>query len=202
MQRRQLLSLPALALVAGRSSHAQTPASPVRTRVETALGAFVISVDPARAPATVANYLAYVDQRWLDGGKVYRIVTPANQPADTPHKIEVVQWGMDLPDGKAPPLPAIEHETTRQSGLLHLNGTMSMARSTPGSAASEYFICIGDQPELDFGGRRNPDGQGFAAFGQVIEGMAVVLAIYRKAQAEQYLKPPIGVRSVRRLAAA
>ena len=202
MQRRQLLTLPALALLAGQSARAQAPAAPVRTRVETALGAFVIAVDPARAPLTVANYLAYVDQRWLDGGKVYRIVTPANQPADTPHKIEVVQWGMDLPDGKAPPLPPIEHETTQQSGLLHQNGTISMARSTPGTAASEYFICIGDQPELDFGGRRNPDGQGFAAFGQVVEGMAVVRAIYAKAQAEQYLKTPIAVRSVRRVAAA
>ena len=202
MHRRQLLTLPALALVAGRSSRVQAAAAPVRTRVDTPLGAFVIAVDPARAPVTVANYLAYVDQRWLDGGKVYRIVTPANQPADTPHKIEVVQWGMDLPDGKAPPLPPIEHETTQLSGLLHRNGTVSMARSTPGTAASEYFICIGDQPELDFGGGRNPDGQGFAAFGQVVEGMTVVQAIYRKAQAEQYLKTPIVVRTVRRLAVA
>lgn len=201
MQRRQLLTLPALALVAGQSTQAQAPVGPVRTRVDTALGSFVIAVDPARAPLTVANYLAYVDQRWLDGGKVYRIVTPANQPVDTPHKIEVVQWGMDLPEGKAPPLPPIEHETTQQSGLLHRNGTVSMARSTPGTAASEYFICIGDQPELDSGGRRNPDGLGFAAFGQVVEGMAVVQAIYRKAEAEQYLKTPIVVRGVRRVPA-
>jgi peptidyl-prolyl cis-trans isomerase A (cyclophilin A) len=202
MQRRQLLTLPALALVAGRPARAQAPASPVRTRVDTPLGAFVIAVDPARAPLTVANYLAYVDRRWLDGGKVYRIVTPANQPADTPHKIEVVQWGMDLPDGQAPPLPPIEHETTQQSGLLHHNGTVSMARSAPGTAASEFFICIGEQPELDFGGARNPDGLGFAAFGQVVEGMAVVQAIYRKAQVDQYLKAPIGVRTVRRLPAS
>lgn len=202
MHRRQILTLPALALLAAQRSRAQIPTAPVRTRVDTALGAFVIAVDPARAPATVANYLAYVDQRRLDGGKVYRIVTPANQPAETPHKIQVVQWGMDLPDGKAPPLPPIEHESTQQSGLLHRNGTVSMARSTPGTAASEYFICIGDQPELDFGGGRNPDGQGFAAFGQVVEGMAVVQAIYRKAQADQYLKAPIVVRTVRRLAAA
>ncbi|MEQ1684375.1 MAG: peptidylprolyl isomerase [Burkholderiaceae bacterium] len=201
MQRRDVLSLSALAFGAGRSAHAQGTGTRVLTRVETALGAFVIAVDTARAPVTVANYLAYVDQRWLDGGKVYRIVTPANQPADTPHKIEVVQWGMDLPDEKAPPLPPIEHETTQQTGLLHRNGTVSMARSTPGTAASEYFICIGDQPALDFGGGRNPDGLGFAAFGQVVEGMAVVQAIYRKAQAEQYLKTPIAVRSVRRVAA-
>ena len=202
MHRRQLLTLPALALVAGHTARAQAQAGTLLTRVNTALGAFVIAVDPARAPVTVANYLAYVDQRWLDGGKVYRIVTSANQPSDTPHKIQVVQWGMDLPDGKEPPLPGIEHETTQQSGLLHRNGTVSMARSTLGTAASEYFICIGDQPELDFGGRRNPDGQGFAAFGQVVEGMAVVQAIYRKAQAEQYLKTPIVVRTVRRLAVA
>jgi peptidyl-prolyl cis-trans isomerase A (cyclophilin A) len=202
MQRRNVLSLSALAFGAGRSAHAQGAPTRVLTRVETALGAFVIAVDTARASVTVVNYLAYVDQRWLDGGKVYRIVTSANQPADTPHKIEVVQWGMDLPDDKAPPLPPIEHETTQQSGLLHRNGTVSMARSTPGTAASEYFICIGDQPELDFGGGRNPDGLGFAAFGQVVEGMAVVQAIYRKAQAEQYLKTPIVVRTVRRVPGA
>jgi peptidyl-prolyl cis-trans isomerase A (cyclophilin A) len=202
MQRRDLLSLSALALVASRSALAQGGAGRVLTRVDTALGAFVIAVDPARAPRTVTNYLAYVDQHWLDGAAVYRIVTPANQPSDTKHKIEVVQWGMDLPDDKAPPLPPIEHETTQQTGLLHRDGTVSMARSAPGTAAGEFFICIGDQPELDFGGRRNPDGQGFAAFGQVVEGMAVVQAIYRKAQVEQYLKPPIVVRSVRRVPAA
>jgi peptidyl-prolyl cis-trans isomerase A (cyclophilin A) len=201
MQRRDVLSLSALTLVAGRSVLAQGTGTRVLTRVDTALGAFVIAVDTARAPLTVANYLAYVDQHWLDGGAVYRIVTKANQAADTKHKIEVVQWGMDLPDDKAPPLPPIEHETTQQTGLLHRNGTVSMARSAPGTAAGEYFICIGDQPELDFGGGRNPDGQGFAAFGQVVEGMAVVQAIFRKAQAEQYLKPPIAVRSVKRVVA-
>ena len=201
MQRRDVLSISVLAFTASRSARAQSAVTRVLTRVDTALGAFVIAVDTARAPLTVANYLAYVDQHWLDGGSVYRIVTPANQPSDTKHKIEVVQWGMDLPDGKAPPLPPIEHETTQQTGLLHRNGTVSMARSTPGTAAGEYFICIGDQPELDFGGGRNPDGLGFAAFGQVVEGMAVVQAIYRKAQAEQYLKPPIAVRSVKRVVA-
>ncbi len=201
MQRRDVLSWSALVLVAGRSAHAQDKGQ-VLTRVVTALGAFVIAVDPARAPITVANYLAYVDKQWFDGGAVYRIVTPANQPSDTPHKIEVVQWGMYLADDKDPPRPPIEHETTQQTGLLHRDGTVSMARSAPGTAASELFICIGDQPELDFGGRRNPDGLGFAAFGQVVQGMAVVQTIYRKAQTEQYLKPPIVVRSVRRVPTA
>lgn len=174
-------------------------AAPVLTRVETSLGAFVIAVDPARAPITVANYLAYVDSRRLDGGSVYRIVTLDNQPAETRYKIEVVQWGMNNPDDQTPPLPPIAHETTRDTGLHHLDGTVSMARNGPGSAAAEFFICIGDQPELDFGGRRNPDGQGFAAFGRVVSGQDVVMAIYRHAAPEQRLKQPIAVMSVRRI---
>jgi peptidyl-prolyl cis-trans isomerase A (cyclophilin A) len=201
MRRRSLLALPVAAMFAA-GARADTPSSSVRTRVETDLGGFVIEVDPAVAPLTVANYLAYVEHKFLDGGAVYRIVTLANQAPQTRHRIEVVQWGMNLADGRAPPLPPIVHETTRATGLRHLDGTVSMARSTPGSAASEFFICIGDQPELDFGGGRNPDGQGFAAFGQVVAGQDVVRALHAKGQdATQYLMPPIGVRSVRRIAA-
>lgn len=171
----------------------------VRTRVETALGSFVIAVDPAVAPITVANYLAHVDGHHLDGGAVYRVVTLANQPPDTPYKIEVVQWGMNQGEGKPSPFPPIAHESTRQTGLRHVDGTVSMARNVVGSATAEYFICIGDQPELDFGGRRNPDGQGFAAFGRVVEGMDVVRALHAKGTAVQMLPQPILVRTVRRI---
>jgi peptidyl-prolyl cis-trans isomerase A (cyclophilin A) len=147
----------------------------------------------------VANYLAYVDAGHLDGGSVYRIVTPGNQQPGTAHKVEVVQWGMNLPDDQPAPLPPIRHETTQQTGLRHRDGTVSMARNAPGTATAEFFICIGDQPELDHGGRRNPDGQGFAAFGQVVEGRDVLQALYARAQADPYLKPPITVTRVRRL---
>jgi len=201
MERRKLLALPAAWLVPAAGARAATPGGVVRTRVETELGAFVIEVDPAVAPLTVANYLAYVDGRLLDGGSVYRVVTLANQAPETKHKIEVVQWGLNLADGKAPPLPPIAHETTRETGLRHRDGTVSMARSTPGSATSEFFICIGDQPELDFGGGRNPDGQGFAAFGRVVAGQDIVRALHSRGQASQYLAPPIAVSSVRRIAA-
>jgi len=173
----------------------------VYTQVETALGRFVIAVDPEHAPVTVANYLAYVDAGQLDGGTVYRIVTPANQPPTTAHKIEVVQWGRGQRGDEPAPRPPIAHETTQQTGLRHRDGTVSMARSSPGSATAEFFICIGDQPALDFGGGRNPDGQGFAAFGQVVVGLDIVQALYAQGQAEQYLKPPIAVRRVRRLRA-
>lgn len=172
----------------------------MQTLVDTEAGAFVIEVDTEIAPVTVANYLAYVDRKLLDGGSVYRVVTLANQPPETKHKIEVVQWGMNLPDDQPPPLPPIAHETTRETGLRHLDGTVSMARDKPGSAASEFFICIGSQPELDFGGGRNPDGQGFAAFGQVVSGQEVVRALHSMGQAKQYLSQPVAVRSVRRLA--
>ena len=202
MQRRRLLAFSVAALGWRGSASAAGGAAvggAILTRVDTALGSFEITVDPAVAPRTVANYLAYVDGGHLDGGSVYRIVTLANQAPDTRHKIEVVQWGMNLPDGKAPPFAPIAHESTRESGLRHLDGTVSMARSSPGSAASEFFICIGDQPELDFGGRRNPDGQGFAAFGRVTQGREVVQALHARGGARQILDEPIPIRAVRRI---
>jgi peptidyl-prolyl cis-trans isomerase A (cyclophilin A) len=84
------------------------------------------------------------------------------------------------------------------TGLHHLNGTLSMARSEPGTATSEFFICIGDQPELDFEGRRNPDGAGFAAFGRVVKGMNVVRAIQQQQDRKQYLIEPVKISSIRR----
>jgi len=173
----------------------------VLTEVDTELGRFVIAVDTAVAPITVANYLAYVDAGYLDKGAVYRIVNAANQTPETKHKIDVVQWGMNTPDEKPSLFPPIVHENTRMSGLRHLDGTVSMARNGPGTATAEFFICIGPQPALDFGGGRNPDGQGFAAFGQVVAGRDVVQAIHGKAQAKQFIDPTIAVRSVRRTAA-
>jgi peptidyl-prolyl cis-trans isomerase A (cyclophilin A) len=196
MHRRHLLALSAAAFAWRGSASAATT---LLTRVDTALGSFVIAVDPAVAPRTVANYLAYVDGHWLDGGSVYRVVTLANQTPDTRHKIEVVQWGMKLDDAKAPPFAPIPHESTRETGLRHLDGTVSMARSEPGTAASEFFICIGDQPELDFGGRRNPDGQGFAAFGRVTQGRDVVQALHARGTVQQFLDKPIPIRNVRRV---
>jgi peptidyl-prolyl cis-trans isomerase A (cyclophilin A) len=198
-RRRALQAAGSLAAIAALPAVAQPSRGPVRTRVETALGAFVVEVNPAVAPITVANYLAHVDGAFLDGGSVYRLVTLANQAAATTHKIEVVQWGRNEPEGKTPPFLPIAHETTQQTGLRHRDGTVSMARSTPGSASAEFFICIGDQPALDFGGGRNPDGQGFAAFGQVVEGMDVVRRLHAQGKPEQFLKEPIAVVRVRRV---
>lgn len=163
-----------------------------RVMLITPLGSIRVCVDVRSAPVTAANFLAYVDGGHLDGTSFYRIVRSDNQPADTAAKIEVVQFGYPMQgDVYTGPFPCIPHETTRATGLSHRDGTISMARMEPGTAGSGFFICIGDQPELDFGGRRQPDGLGFAAFGRVDEGMDVVRAILSRAEPTQLVSNPI-----------
>ncbi len=152
--------------------------APVRVRIVTDSGAITVELAPDKAPVTVANFLRYVDDKRYDGGSFYRAVTLQNQlPADKQPQIEVIQGGIDADSSKR--LPPITHETNDRSGIRHTDGVISMARGTPGSATSEFFFVINNQPALDFGGKRNPDGQGFAAFGHVIDGMNVVRAIQR-----------------------
>lgn len=164
---------------------------PVSVVIQTELGAFTVSVETENAPITAANFLAYVDGGYIDNSTAYRIVTMANQPADTIHKIEVVQWGPQASEAAPSAFPPIPHETTDQTGLRHKHMTISMARFDPGTASSEFFICIGDQPQLDFGGMRNPDGQGFAAFGTVTAGQDVVLKIFATAATTEYPENPV-----------
>jgi len=175
------------------------PPVPVSVAIETELGAFTLSVDTDNAPITAHNFLAYVDGGHLDRSTAYRIVTMANQPAETVHKIEVVQWGPQASDENPSAFPPIAHESTVQTGLLHKHMTISMARFDPGTASSEFFICIGDQPQLDFGGMRNPDGQGFAAFGTATEGEDTVLKIFATATATETHENPVKFRKCYRL---
>ena len=93
---------------------------------------------------------------------------------------------------------AIALERTSDTGLRHTDGTLSMARAGPDTAQSQFFVCIGEQPALDFGGHRNPDGQGFAAFGRVTEGMDIVRQIQGGALEGQRLVEPIRIESIRR----
>ncbi|ADV83918.1 peptidylprolyl isomerase [Terriglobus saanensis] len=161
--------------------------------LHTDLGDIELEADARQAPATTANFLRYVNGGFYDGGAFHRTVTPQNQP-DNLIKIEVIQAGIN-PDLEKKIFPAIGLERTNKTGLHHVNGTVSMARNVPNSATSEFFICIGDQPELDFGGKRNPDGQGFAAFGHVVRGMSVVRKIQLSSAEAQKLTPPIGILS-------
>jgi len=152
-----------------------TAAETINLLMKTSAGDITLELYPEAAPITVANFLRYVDGGYYDSGRFYRVVRLDNQ-AQNNIKIEVVQGGL-MPDENGGPFPPIIHETTEDTGILHTDGVISMARSEPGSATSEFFICINNQPELDFGGMRNPDGQGFATFGKVTSGMDVVRQI-------------------------
>jgi peptidyl-prolyl cis-trans isomerase A (cyclophilin A) len=166
--------------------------TPVRVLVQTELGDIMLEVDRARAPITSANFLRYLDAGQYDGGMFHRTVKMDNQP-DSAVKIEVIQAGVNPDRGKDgfPPIPL---ERTSATGLRHTDGAISMARGQPDSATSGWFICINDQPSLDFGGARNPDGQGFAAFGRVVQGMDIVRKIHHAPNTDaQRLTPPITI---------
>lgn len=163
--------------------------------INTSLGNIRIELYPEKAPVTVTNFLKYVDHQMYDGTSFFRVCTPENEK-DRKIRIEVIQGGEIAEEKQFEPIPI---ETTKQTGILHRNGTISMARDTPDSATSSFFICIGDQPELDFAGKRNPDGQGFAAFGKVKMGIKVVRNIQKQKENDQRLIEPVSIYSVRRM---
>lgn len=168
--------------------------------VSTDRGDIQLELYPEKAPVTCKNFLKYVDENKYNGAIFYRVVRLNNQPTNKV-KIEVIQGG--LQNDTTGNFPPIAHESTNMTGIKHVNGTLSMARTIPGSATSEFFICINDQPELDYNGKRNPDGQGFAAFGKVISGMNIVQKIQQEKTGEgdkiQSLKTPVKIISMRRI---
>jgi peptidyl-prolyl cis-trans isomerase A (cyclophilin A) len=163
--------------------------STVPVIIETEMGAIEVELAAGKAPLSSANFLRYVDAGLYDNGLFHRTVTPGNQPNNTV-KIEVIQAGA-APGVK--PFPAIPLERTSVTGLKHLDGTISMARAAADSADMDFFICVGDQPALDFGGKRNPDGQGFAAFGRVTKGMEIVRKIQAAPAKGQQLTAPVRI---------
>ena len=160
-------------------------------KMETSLGTITLQLFPKKAPTTVKNFLSYIQQSRYDECHFYRVVHSNNQPKNK-ILIEVIQGGLGI-DKHPLKLKSITHENTDQTNILHKNGTISMARLEPGTASSEFFICINDQPELDYGGKRNPDGQGFAAFGQVIKGMEIVKKIQMLESKDQILNDSIPI---------
>jgi Peptidyl-prolyl cis-trans isomerase (rotamase) - cyclophilin family len=166
--------------------------------VVTDLGEIEMEIDVAKAPATAGNFLKYVDAGLYDGGLFHRTVRPDNQ-REKPVKIAVIQGAANA-TRKSEFFPPIPLERTNTTGLQHKDGTVSMARDArPDTATEEFFICVGDQPELDFGGKRNPDGQGFGAFGRVVRGMDVVRRIQGSPADGETLRPPIKIIRVTRV---
>jgi len=163
--------------------------------IETNLGEITIELYEKQAPITTQNFIKYIEEDRYKGSTFYRVVTQNNQP-NSKVKIEVIQGGL-YEDDHPQNLPPIPHENTQQTGVLHLDGVISMARYEPGTATFEFFICVGDNPSLDFGGNRNPDNHGFAAFGKVIDGMDVVRKIQQQPEKDQLLEPRVPITNMR-----
>lgn len=152
-----------------------------------------------KAPKTAGAFLKYVDAGLYNRCFFYRVLNSDNQPSNAA-KAQLIQGGIWKNNhAGAAALSPVPHETTQQTGIHHTDGTLSMARLAPGTATSEFFICIGDQPGFDFGGENNPDGQGYAAFGKVVKGMEVVRQIYNQPEEDQSFNPPVAIISIRRL---
>ena len=181
----------------------------VLVRIETTQGNIDIAVDVKRAPITAGNFLKYVDGKFYDGGRFHRVTRPDNYTPAPPDKpaMEIIQARIN-PERRREGFDPIPLERTSVTGLKHVVGTISMARAMQADTArSDFFICLDDQPSLDFGGKRFDDGQGGAAFGRVVKGLDVVRRIQQQptnkdaatAMGKQALLPPVTIARIVRV---
>ena len=183
----------------GREACEPVTAPGIVVRVETALGNIDIAVDTVHAPITAANFLRYVDDNYYDDGQFHRATRPDNYVPQLPERppMQIIQAGINSAKRPFAPIPL---ERTTTTGLKHVSGTVSMARGEAAdSATSDFFICVDDEPSLDFGSKRYADGQGFAAFGRVVKGMDVVRRIHSQPVKGQSLDPPVTITRIYRL---
>ena len=167
--------------------------------IETKFGDIQLELYSDKAPKSVAAFLSYVDSGFYKNASFYRVLKEEDQPSAS-FKSELIQGGMWQTNyKKGVSLAGIPHESTKQTGILHTNGVISFARTKPGTASSEFFICVGDQPTYNYGGLANPDEQGFAAFGKVIKGMDVVKKIHYQPSNEETFEPPVEIYNIKRL---
>jgi peptidyl-prolyl cis-trans isomerase A (cyclophilin A) len=166
--------------------------------INTQLGDIEVELFSDQAPKTAAAFLSYIDSGFYNNTSFYRVLKTDAFPTD--NNTGIIQGGMwQTNPAKKITIPGIEHETTKQTGLTHQSGTISLARTTPGSANTEFFICIGDQSPLDFARRGTEDGQGFAAFGKVFKGMEIVRKIQAQKSHGDKFDEKTGIRKITRL---
>lgn len=205
-----LQPVPRRALLAGGGALAVAFSLPVLVRAQdggdlakvliaTDKGDILALLEVGKAPITCANFLRYVDGSRYDGGSIYRAVRAPGAP-----EVGLIEGGIDDPRKLYPP---IAHESTALTGLKHLDGTLSMARDAPGTAGSDFFVCVGPASYLDANPAAAGDGAGYAAFGQVLQGMEVVRAILalpatgvarNPSMQGQMLDPPVRILSMKR----
>jgi peptidyl-prolyl cis-trans isomerase A (cyclophilin A) len=185
-----------LLLIATAMGCSQQPAEN-RIVIETQYGDIEAELYPDKAPRSVAAFLSYIDSGYYQRSSFYRILSEDNQPMGSA-AAELIQGGLWGLRKSKEHLPGIPHEPTSVTGLHHLNGSLSLARQDTGTATTEFFICIGDQPGFDYGGENNPDKQGYAVFGKVVKGMDIVLKIYRRPEENQFFDPQVDILEIRR----
>jgi len=167
-------------------------------QIITNIGYINAELYPDKAPVTVKAFLSYVDSGLYKNSSFYRVLMVESMASDL--NSGVIQGGIWQSDNKrAVALPGIPHESPKQTGLSHTSGTLSLARTTPGTANSEFFICIGDQTGYDSSKNFNPDGLGFAAFGRVTRGMDIVRQIQSQPADGQLFTKPIVILDIKRL---
>jgi peptidyl-prolyl cis-trans isomerase A (cyclophilin A) len=138
-----------------------------RVVLHTELGDVTLEVDQVHAPITAANFLRYVDARRWDGVEFYRAMPGGVNRG-------LIQAGIRDQRRLFPP---IAHEPTSLTGLHHVEGALSMPRLALGTAQGDFTIMVGDMRYLDAGPGSGGDGQGYAVFGRVVEGMDTVRRI-------------------------
>jgi peptidyl-prolyl cis-trans isomerase A (cyclophilin A) len=185
-----------LIVIAGLLTGCSTKYDNPHIELQTKLGDIEVELYPKQAPKTVAAFLSYVKAGYYKNSSFYRVLNNDNQPSNAP-KAELIQGGLYRSNSKVhDTLTGIPHETTQQTKLLHQDGTISLARLQPGTATSEFFICISDQPGFDYGGENNADKQGYAAFGKVVKGMDIVRKIYNQPESDQSFDPPVPIYNI------
>jgi peptidyl-prolyl cis-trans isomerase A (cyclophilin A) len=168
--------------------------------IETYFGDIIVELYPDKAPKTVAAFLSYVDSGYYKNTSFYRVLKKEDQPINVA-KTQLIQGGLWQTNiKKQQTIPGIPLETTRQTGLLHTEGVISLARNEePNSGNTEFFICLNDQPDYDYGGDASPDKKGYVTFGKVINGMKYVKQIHEQPDFETNLRPPIAIINIKRL---
>ncbi|MDR3507051.1 MAG: peptidylprolyl isomerase [Caulobacteraceae bacterium] len=183
--------------VLGRAASAKP-----RVTMQTSLGAILLELEAEKAPITTANFLRYAVVGRHDGANIFRASRTEGAPTTG-----FIEGRLSTNTTKL--LPPILHESTLKTGLLHTDGTISMARGAVGSARVDFFICAGPAPYFDADPNAPGDNQGYAAFGTVVEGMDVVRAILalptpgvarNPAMKGQMLAPPVPITGMKRMA--
>lgn len=163
--------------------------------IYTSLGDIEVELFPEQAPKTVAAFLSYIDSGFYTNSSFYRVVLL--EGLSSAGNVGLIQGGIYLTNDKLhPSVPGIAHESTKQTRLSHTDGTISLARTTPGSASTEFFICIGDQTQFDYGNESAGDTLGFAAFGRVVNGMEVVRRIQGEPKQGQSFNEKILIKKI------